>query len=130
MSQTERISFRRNLRGFLGSSWLSRTLPASRLAGTSKSLSADPVEPIDAVFTTVTENYESQDHLAGFQSVTRQVLASDVLDSLIQLQSEMATFDDMLQVEPESLSAKAAHAYRRAQENFENENPSLLWNAS
>lgn len=118
MMQTEGTSFTRNLRGFLGSSGLGRALSTSRIARTAKSLSANPVEPIDAVFSTIGENYQSPDHLAGFQSVTRQLLANDVLDSLIRMQSEMLAFDNLLPGEPESLSARAAYAYRRAQENF------------
>jgi len=108
-------TFKRNLNGFLGAARLSRTTSAGQLTRATKSLSADPVEPIDAVFTTISENYESQDHLDGFQSVTRQLLANEVLDSLIQMQSEMSLFGDFAPGEMEGLESQAAEAYQTAQ---------------
>ncbi len=124
MGQLNSISFGKNLRRFLGPSRLSGA--ADRIAGISKSLSADPVEPIDAVFSSLSDRYDSPDHLAGFQAVTRQLLANDVLESLIQMQSDMLNFDDTLTLEHDSLNAKAAYAYQRGQESFPAENFSTI----
>ena len=117
MSLTERVSFSRNLRRFLGPSWFNRTMSASRVGSTSKSLSTDPIQQIDSAFATLGDHYQSPDRLAGFQSVTRQFLANDVLDTLIQLQSEIMSFDQLMD-EREKRNARAVEAYRRAFDNY------------
>ncbi|MFY9288910.1 MAG: hypothetical protein WAO98_10465 [Alphaproteobacteria bacterium] len=119
MSRLDRISFSRNLKGYLGSSWISRSLSANGVGRTSKSLSVDPINAVDAIYETVSDRYESPDHLNGFQNVTRQLLANDVLTSLIQLQNDMNKFDDELQpYEPDLHSAEAAKAYRTTDANL------------
>jgi hypothetical protein len=115
----QRASFTRNLKGYLASAKL------SRISRTTKSLSTEPVDAVDSLFTGVGENYQSPDHLGGYRSITQQLLADDVLDSLIKLQSEIASFDDHVDElsasadrVQENKNARATQAYSRAQENY------------
>jgi hypothetical protein len=113
-----KTSFTRNLRGYLSTARIGGAFGSGRLTRTTKSLSDNPVEPIDAVFSTIPESYESPTHLTGFQSITQHLLASDVLDNLLQMQNEISSFDKPVVSEPEGPNAKAARAYQHTSENF------------
>lgn len=115
---TIKTSFSRNVRGYLNAARITGAFSAKRVVRTTPSLSADPVEPIDAVFSTLAEGSDTTDQLTGFHSVTQQLLASNVLENLLQIQNEISDFQDSSYPEIENASAKAARAYQHAQKTL------------
>jgi hypothetical protein len=113
-----KTSFTRNLRGYLNAARITGAFSSGKAVRSTPSLSSDPVEPIDAVFSTLSENYETPDHLAGFQNVTQQLLASNVLENLLQIQNQISAMDEPHSAESDSPNAKAARAYQNTQQNF------------
>jgi hypothetical protein len=90
--------------------WVDRALQITHISRSSRSLSVDPVSQVDATFSTQ-DGYEAADNMAGFNAFTRQILATGVLDSLIQMQSDMSAMDD----DNVTVSANVAtDAYRHA----------------
>lgn len=114
---TSKTSFTRNIRGYLNASRLTSVFSAGRIKRTTPSLTADPVEPVDAVFTELQNSYSGDEHEAHRQSVTQQLLSSHVLDNLLQLQNEISAIDDQHH-DNAGENAKAVRAYQRAQDSF------------
>jgi len=118
MSRSEKVNFNRSLRGFLGSTWLNRLSAVNGLVRKSPAQPTKPVEPIDAVFTTVSENAVPADSHHGFEPVIRQFLAQNVLDKLIQLQSEISALDNG---GFENSTSHATDVYRHVYEDLSND---------
>ena len=117
MSSVSRTGFGSRLRGFLGSTKLTGSVSAGHLTKATKSLSTDPVEPVDALFSVVTENYKNEGH-DNVHAITQQLLANDVLNSLIRIQSDLSNIDETPSDTHETPGMRATYAYNRAQRNY------------
>jgi hypothetical protein len=107
MSSSNAVSFRRNLSGFLGSLRLGRGLMVSRSRGGS---SLDPVQPVDAAMAAEFQDHESMERFSGFSGVTRQILAAEVLDSLIHIQSDLSEHPSSDEAQARSATAAYSNA--------------------
>jgi len=107
-------NFVRNIRGYLNAARLGG---AGRLTRKTSSLAITPIDPIDPSFDTYPQSVASA-FPSRLPASDQNLLSEVVVGNLIALQSELSLIGDDAPQAPESLSAKAARAYQRTQENF------------
>lgn len=111
-------TFTRNLRGYLSAARIGGAFSTGRVSRSSKSLTDAPIEPIDAIFSTLSNGDNSApDQLTGYQSITQHLLARNVLDNLLQVQNEISAIGEEHKYDAEN-TAKAIRNYKDAQDSF------------
>lgn len=113
-----RAGFVSNLRGYLNTARIMGAFSTKRVSRATKSMLADPVEPVEPVYAYFEGSAQSPETQKDDKVFSQNLLANEVLDKLLHIHNEIAASVEMDGDAASNPSRKVARAYQETQDRF------------